>query len=265
VGERSAGAAYVFTRSAVAWTQQAELTAAGGAGFDQLGASVALSGETALVGAPWHNTVGKPGVGAAYVFTRSAVAWTQQAELSAAGAGAFDQVGASVALSGETALVGAPYHNTASKVHTGAAYVFTRFGGSWTARDRLIGAAAGDDFGVSVALSGAAALVGAPEHDSAGMANAGAAYIFLSLPAITKLLPASGKRGAFVTISGTDFGAARGTSSVKFGAKKCAQYVSWSATRIKCRVPAQAKYGAVNVTVTTTAGKSNAKRFTVKP
>ena len=83
-------------------------------------------------------------------------------------------------------------------------------------------------------------------------------------PSIAGLKPASAKRGALVTISGTDFGAARGTSSVKFGSKKCTKYVSWSDTRIKCRVPAKAKYGVVKVTVTTTAGKSNAMSFKVK-
>jgi len=51
---------------------------------------------------------------------------------------------------------------------------------------------------------------------------------------------------------------------VKFGSKACTTYVSWSATQIKCKVPATAKYGAVQVTVATAAGKSNAMSFTVK-
>ena len=97
-----------------------------------------------------------------------------------------------------------------------------------------------------------------------GLADAGAAYVFLSKPAITRLKPTSAKRGATVTISGTDFGATRGTSSVEFGAKKCATYLSWSATRIKCKVPAKAKIGKVKVTVATSARRRNAKNFTVK-
>jgi hypothetical protein len=83
-------------------------------------------------------------------------------------------------------------------------------------------------------------------------------------PSITKLKPTSAKRGALVTISGTDFGAAQGTGAVKFGSKTCTKYVSWSDTQIKCRVPAKAKFGAVKVTVTTKAGKSNARSFAVK-
>jgi uncharacterized protein (TIGR03437 family) len=67
-----------------------------------------------------------------------------------------------------------------------------------------------------------------------------------------------------VTITGTGFGAVRGTSSVRFGAKTVTRYVSWSATQIRCTVPAKAKHGIVKVTVKTGAGTSNAKNFTVK-
>ncbi|MEI6450107.1 MAG: protein kinase [Actinomycetes bacterium] len=84
-----------------------------------------------------------------------------------------------------------------------------------------------------------------------------------SVATVAKLKPASAKRGATVTIIGTGFGAARGASSVKFGAKTCTTYTSWRATQIKCKVPTKAKYGAVTVTVTTAAGKSKAMGFTV--
>ncbi len=85
-----------------------------------------------------------------------------------------------------------------------------------------------------------------------------------ALPGLTKLTPTAGKRGTTVVISGRGFGAKRSTSAVRFGATKCTQYVSWSTTRIKCKVPAKAKYGRVSVTVTTIVGKSNAKTFTVR-
>jgi hypothetical protein len=85
-----------------------------------------------------------------------------------------------------------------------------------------------------------------------------------SAPRIAKLKPAAGTRGALITISGTGFGDARRTSSVKFDLKTCTTYISWSATRIKCKVPAKARYGKVKVTVTNEAGKSNAMAFTVR-
>jgi hypothetical protein len=84
------------------------------------------------------------------------------------------------------------------------------------------------------------------------------------MPRITSLSPALAKRGITVTLIGSGFGAARGSGTVKFGDRTCTAYVSWSDTRVKCKVPANARYGAVSVTVTTAVGTSNAKGFTVK-
>jgi hypothetical protein len=85
-------------------------------------------------------------------------------------------------------------------------------------------------------------------------------------PQITKIAPTSGKRKATVTITGTGFGASGGTrfSFVKFGAKKCTTYASWTGTKIKCKVPSKAVFGKVKVSVTTAGGVSNTKTFTVK-
>ncbi len=163
-----AGAAYMFVRSGTSWSQQAELTASDGAASDYFGYAVALNGSTALIGAN-----GKDGsAGAAYVFVRSGTSWSQQAELTAADGAANDNFGQSVALSGGTALVGAYGNNS----NTGAAYVFVRSGTSWSQQAELTAAdgAANDNFGQSVALSGTTALVGANGHN-----NAGAAYVFV--------------------------------------------------------------------------------------
>jgi photosystem II stability/assembly factor-like uncharacterized protein len=84
-------------------------------------------------------------------------------------------------------------------------------------------------------------------------------------PRISSLKPVSGRRGTTVTITGASFGATQGLGFVRFGARKCSGYVSWSAARIVCKVPAKAKVGKVKVTVTTPLGKSNAKTFRVKP
>ena len=81
---------------------------------------------------------------------------------------------------------------------------------------------------------------------------------------LSKLSRTSGRRGVTVTLTGKNFGSKRGTSYVKFGLRKCSKYLSWSKTRIKCRVPAKAKFGWLKVRVTTTVGASNAKSFRVK-
>ena len=83
-------------------------------------------------------------------------------------------------------------------------------------------------------------------------------------PLLSTLSPTAGRRGVIVTITGTGFCARRGTSYVRFGTMKCGTYVSWTSTRIRCRVPAKAVFGQLSVKVTTAGGTSNAKTFTVR-
>ena len=145
------------------FVQQAVLSGTGASGNARLGASVALSadGNTALVGG-WRDA---SEVGAAWVFTRSGETWTQQgSKLTGTGEVGAGRFGASVAISddGNTALVGGYSDST----NVGAAWVFTRSGGSWTQQGSKLtgsGETGGGRFGMSVALSddGNTALIGA--------------------------------------------------------------------------------------------------------
>ena len=81
---------------------------------------------------------------------------------------------------------------------------------------------------------------------------------------LTRFTPASGKRGATITITGKGFGKRRGTSVVKFGSAKCLKYLSWTATRIRCAVPARARFGKLKVCLSGRAGASNRLTFTVR-
>jgi hypothetical protein len=174
------GSAYVFVRAGTTWTQQAQLTAAGGAASDQFGAAVALSGDTALVGAPLDDVGANADQGSAYVFTRSGTTWTQQAQLTATGGSAGDQFGYAVALTGDTAIVGAYLDDVGANTDQGSAYVFTRSGTVWTQQAQLTASdgAAGDNFGFSVAVSGDTALVGAWADDVGANVDQGSAYVF---------------------------------------------------------------------------------------
>jgi len=174
------GSAYVFTRSGSTWIQQAQLTATDGAAGDLFGISVALSGDTALVGANSDDVGANTNQGSAYVFTRSGSTWTQQAQLTATGGAGGDNFGVSVALSGDTALVGANSDDVGANTNQGSAYVFTRSGTTWTQQAQLTatGGAAGDNFGISVALSGDTALVGANFDTVGANASQGSAYVF---------------------------------------------------------------------------------------
>ncbi len=86
----------------------------------------------------------------------------------------------------------------------------------------------------------------------------------VAAPVLSRSTPASGKRGATVTIIGKGFGKKQGKSVVKFGSVKCGKYLSWSATRIKCTVPAKARFGRTKVRLIGPAGASNSLTFTVK-
>ena len=178
------GSAYVFTRSGTTWTQQAKLTAADGAAGDQFGVRVALSGDTAVIGARFDDDDDVNGLdsGSAYVFTRSETTWSQQAKLTAADGAAGDWFGYSVALSGDNALIGAHFDDDdVNGVDSGSAYVFTRSGTTWSQQARLTAAdgAAGDQFGGRVAISGDTALIGARlVNDDVNGVDSGAAYVF---------------------------------------------------------------------------------------
>lgn len=212
----SAGAAYVFTRDDTGvWSQQAYLKASNTTAHDGFGKSVAVSGDTVVVGAQLEssNATGVDGdqentdatsAGAAYVFVRNQTGvWSQQAYLKASNTNADDQFGNSVAISGDTVLVGA--FNEASNSTgvdgsqesnsadgAGAAYVFVRDGLETWSQEAYLKASntdSGDKFGSSTSISGDNVLVGAyleesnasgvdgnQDNDSAALA--GAAYLF---------------------------------------------------------------------------------------
>ncbi|MBI5568164.1 MAG: FG-GAP repeat protein, partial [Chloroflexi bacterium] len=179
------GAAYAFTRSGTAWSQQHKFGYGAGADY-YLGYSVALSddGNTALLGMFGYDRAGNTDQGAAVAYTRAGSTWTYENIFYDPAGAAGDLFGRSVALSddGNTALVGASGAIVAGKDNQGAAYIFTRSAHVWTKQSRLLAndGAAGDYFGVSVALmgNGYVAYVGAYQADVSGHADQGAVYSF---------------------------------------------------------------------------------------
>ena len=176
---------------------ETKITASDAAGVDLFGVSVALAGDTTLVGANGNDDDGDNS-GSAYIFDRNQGGpdnWGQVLKLTASDAAASDRFGISVALAGGTALVGA-FRNDDDGDNSGSAYVFARNQGgadNWGEVIKLTAsdAAAGDEFGGSVALAGDTALVGAFFHDDAAN-NAGSAYIFVPEPATLTLLALGG-------------------------------------------------------------------------
>jgi hypothetical protein len=195
VDERAA--VYPVTIDPVA--QQARLKAENAETGDSFGSAVAISGDTVVVGAPHEGGFDNnlPNSGAVYVFVRNGSGWTQQAYLRAFNAGAEDLFGTAVALSGDLLVIGAPREDATvagdafnnSLPDSGAIYVYTRSGSTWTIQARLKAPNGGENdyFGSSVAVSGGLVIAGAPYEDNGSnsiamdnnlQVNAGSVYVY---------------------------------------------------------------------------------------
>lgn len=213
----SAGAVFVYVRSGSTWSQQAYIKAGNAAAGDQFGTSVAIDGDTLVVGAPFEDGTGSgisttvpstrttTDTGAVYIYKRTGTSWALQAYAKASNAGNSDNFGSAVAISGDTVAVGAPKEasnttgtsTTASSnnslANAGAAYVLVRSGSTWTQQSYLKAArAVAVGFGSSVSISGETIAVGAPLDSSSrttitngtggsgstSRASSGAAYAF---------------------------------------------------------------------------------------
>ena len=172
------GVAYVYVPGGSGWVQQAKLMAPDGTTSDYFGASVAIDGDVAVVGAPRRQHAAEIYAGSAYIFTRSGTTWTYTAELKAADYDDGDTFGSSVAIDGSSIIIGAPLDNRKA-TGAGSAYAFVHTGGVWVQQYKMYATDAqlGDQFGRSVGVSGSRAVVGAIEEDGKG-SNAGAAYVF---------------------------------------------------------------------------------------
>ncbi len=175
------GAAYVFQRSGTTWDlQQKLIDPAETQDFDWFGISVAIEGDTILVGEWYDDIGGNSGQGSVHVFTRSGETWSPQTKFSSLDGVAGDRFGYKVALSGDTALVSVPYSAIGENIEQGSAYIFVRDGTTWSQQAKLIASdgAMNDSFGHSVSLFGDTALVGASRDDVGDNGNQGSAYVF---------------------------------------------------------------------------------------
>lgn len=177
-GGTSSGAAYVFRFDGSAWREEQKLSASDGEAYDFFGVAVGLSGDVAVVGA-YLADEGGANAGSAYAFRFDGSTWSEEQKLVASDGAADDRFGGSVAVSGDTIAVGAAQHDFQG-INSGTAYVYRFNSSGWIEEAKLLPAdgSAYDSFGVSVAVSGGIALVGAHLNDADGMSDAGAAYLF---------------------------------------------------------------------------------------
>jgi hypothetical protein len=175
------GAVYVFQKPAGGWTSGTETARLTVSGSSELGIAVSIDSDTVVVGST--TTVNGFGSGAAYIYEKPVGGWVSTnsyaALLSPSDAAAWDFFGLSVAISGDTVVVGSQFDDDNGD-SSGSAYVFVKPSGGWatsteTAKLTASDGAAEHGFGISVAISGDTALVGADGADN----NEGAAYLFV--------------------------------------------------------------------------------------
>jgi uncharacterized repeat protein (TIGR01451 family) len=177
VGDAGAGSVFIFERTGSTWTERQMLIAADGEMGASFGRSVALSGDTLVIGATGDDSY----TGSAYVFVRAGGTFTLQQKLLASDRAVEDLFGESVSVSGDTVAVGALKGDSPVGADLGTVYVFVRSGTTWSQEQELYAAdgAVNDLFGFRVTLSGDTLVTGAYADDTAGGADAGSASVFV--------------------------------------------------------------------------------------
>ncbi len=210
------GAAYVFRFDGTEWSEEQKLTAFDADGGDDYGYSVAISGDTIIVGANRDDLPGLSRAGSAYVYRFVTGSWEHEDHLTADDAAGDDRFGSSVAIDGDTLVVGAT-HDDDGLSNAGAGYVFTRSGTVWTQQDKLIAdmpTGSSPHLGRSASIDGDVVVLGAWQDAPRGQFTVGAAYVFRfdgdTWPQEQKLTASDAadfsQFGQAVSISGTAIG-----------------------------------------------------------
>ena len=151
---------YLYVRAGNVWSQQALLVPSDGASVPSLFPTVGIEGDTIVIGGSGATVNSNLNQGAAYVFVRNGTTWTEQQRLTASDGAAGNRFGCSVAISGESIIVGANGATVNGNSGQGASYVFVRSGSSWSQQTKLIAddGGANNNCGLRVAINGDSAV-----------------------------------------------------------------------------------------------------------
>jgi hypothetical protein len=175
---RDSGSAYVYRYDGNVWDEEQKLVASDGAAVDRFGRSVAVSGDVAVIGARDDDVV-FPDSGSAYVYRFDGSGWVEEQKLLASDATFLHGFGASVAVSGDVAVIGADFDRD-NGFRAGAAYVYRHDGTGWVEEQKLLASdgQARDVFGISVSLTEDVAVIGARDDDDVVGLDVGSAYVY---------------------------------------------------------------------------------------
>lgn len=174
-----AGIAYVYVNDGSAWSLQATLVAPDAAAGDWFGYSAAIAGDRILVGCNKTDGINSNGCSKVYAFERTGTTWSAKPAIAFPGTQLFSYFGESIAMDGNTAVIGAPNTQWQPPTFSGSAYVYVHAGGAWTLQQK-IGPSDNDQgqrFGTSIDIDGDTVVVGAPRHLQDG-APVGRAWVY---------------------------------------------------------------------------------------
>ena len=173
-GLMDSGSAYLF--DIFTGKQLHKLIAKDDAAGDQFGSSIAMASKYALIGSIYGDDKGLTDSGSAYLF--NIFTGKQLQKFTADDAGAGNQFGSSVAMASKYALIGSIYGDDKGLTDSGSVYLFDIFTGKQLQKFTADDAAAGNQFGSSVAIDGKYALIGSTYADDKGLTDSGSAYLF---------------------------------------------------------------------------------------
>lgn len=194
------GEVFIYEYMNGSWVQTARLSAPSPQVQARYGTSIALDGDTLVVGEPLRDSSGQPvtdNTGAVYVYKRLGEHWNSTEGISSpitlatpTQVSAGDQFGRSVAIQGDIITVGAWRHNVSTKIDTGAVYVFKRTSSGWEMLSEVAPAdASNTHFGYSVAISNESVIVGAPYVGISGQTGSARIYEPVSTPYVSLVRP----------------------------------------------------------------------------
>lgn len=175
------GSAYVYIFNGTAWIFQQKLVASDGVPQADFGKSVAIQGDTIIVGASATKVGNNVQQGKVYVFTRTDTLWTQTQGILASDGDALDHFGNDVSLDGNSMIIGASEDTIGATNFQGSAYIFVKSAGVWMQQQKIVSAdsESGTDFANSVGISGETVVIGARNGTGTTGQGQGFAYIYL--------------------------------------------------------------------------------------
>ncbi|GLR18809.1 FG-GAP repeat protein [Portibacter lacus] len=155
-GNAEQGKAYIFKKNNGSWAEESSLVSSDGTISDNFGSSLSISGDYAIIGAPYKTVGSNEFQGKAYIFKRDGMIWSEHAILTAPDGMEYDQFGSEVSISGDYVIIGVEGKDVGSNTNQGKAYIFKRSGSAWNLQSELLASneTAYSFFGSAVSISG---------------------------------------------------------------------------------------------------------------